>query len=160
MKNIALMTVFFAVFMSVFTGREAFAQNENLDIVSEPICFILRNEADYQVLGDFTTAEFTRPDGIVTNHRSNFRLDKAGSKNPENGYPSDRAEFCSYGPFLADRQLRFRLRTLFPIFHCKTRVDLGQEIVIKGQRRADDSGVITWAECFNPDGSKTGKPEE
>ena len=160
MKNCVLITAFFGIFIGVLKSTPSYAQNENLDIVSEPICFILRNEANYGVQGDFSTDKFTRPDGVVTSHRSNFRLGKAGAINEETGFPTDRAEFCSYGPFLPDRQLRFRIRTLFPVFHCKTRVDLGQEIVIKGQRRADDNGVITWAECFNADGSKTGKPSE
>lgn len=131
--------------------------NSTLDIVPEPICFVLRNTADYGVNGNFSTAQFQRPDGIVSRHRSNFRLKAAGSLDDE-GFPSDRAEFCSYGPFLPDRQLILTLRSLFPIFECKTRVDTGQEILIYGERRADDDGVLTWAECFNADGSKTGKP--
>jgi hypothetical protein len=128
--------------------------NADLDIVSEPICFAIRNEADYNILGSVTTNYFTRPDGVRARHSSNFRLYKPGSINPHNGKKSDREEFCTYGPFLPDRQLTFTLRTLFPVFECKTRVDHG-EIVIKGARRADDTGVETWAECYRADGTKT-----
>ena len=134
--------------------------NSTLDIVEEPICFAIRNEANYQVKGNFSTARFTRPDGIVARHRSNFRLEKAGTINPETLEQLDRSEFCSYGPFLPDRKLIMTLRTLFPVFECKTRVDMGEVIIIKGQRREDDTGVITWAECFETDGSRMGKPEE
>ncbi len=134
--------------------------NSTLDVVEEPICFALRNDADYMVMGHFATENFLRPDGVVSRHRSNFRLSASGEIDPKTGGKLDRAEFCSYGPFLPDRQLRLTLRSLFPIFDCKTRIDTGQEIVIKGARRADDSGVMTWAECFNVDGSLTGKPEE
>lgn len=133
------------------------AQNEGLDIIDEPICFVLRSEAPYSTMGSFVTAEYTNEDGIVARHRSNFRFGEAGSKDDE-GYPDDRAEFCSYGPFMPDRQLELTLRTLFPIFSCKTRVDQG-EIVIKGYRKPE-GGAVTWAECFNADGSKTGEPQQ
>jgi hypothetical protein len=38
------------------------------------------------------------------------------------------------------------LRTLVPVFSCKTRIDQG-EIVIKGHRKPE-GGAETWAECF------------
>lgn len=133
--------------------------NSKLDIVQEPICFALRNEAEYRIYGNFATDRFTRPDGIVARHRSTFRLEAAGSKD-EDGKYTDREEFCSYGPFLPNRMLILTLRTLFPVFECRTRIDTGQEIVIKGVRRADDSGVLTWAECFQADATTSGKPPE
>jgi len=122
------------------------AQNENLDIVKEPLCFSVRNEAPYKVYGNFATEQFTRPDGIKSRHRSNFRLDEAGAKDPETGEPSDRAEFCSYGPFYEGRKLEMVLRTLFPVFTCKTKLDQG-EIVIKGHREPE-GGAVTTAACF------------
>ncbi len=150
----------FGVLILLAWPHSAHAQNENLDITQEPICFALRNTADYRVNGSFVTDKYMRPDGIRTRHRSNFRMDPPGSVNSNTGKPSDRQEYCSYGPFLPNRQLILTLRTLFPVFECKTRVDTGQEIVIKGARRADDNGVITWAECFEVDGTKSGKPPE
>ncbi|MCB9983561.1 MAG: hypothetical protein H6861_07820 [Rhodospirillales bacterium] len=134
--------------------------NSKLDISEQPICFSLRNEADYRIFGNLATAQYMREDGIVARHRSNFRLDAAGSKDDKSGKYTDREDFCSYGPFLPDRMLILTLRTLFPVFECHTRIDTGQEIVIKGARRADDSGVITWAECFQADGTPSGKPAE
>ncbi len=133
--------------------------NANLDISDEPICFAIVNTADYSVNGSFVTEKFERPDGIIASHRSNFRLQPAGEKE-DDGRLSDRAEFCSYGPFFEGRMLILTLRSLFPIFECRTRVDTGLEIVIKGARRADDTGVQTWAECFKADGSKTERPPE
>jgi len=134
------------LFFSVFVSGPVFAQNEDLDIVSEPICFEVRNEAEYSVTGSFQTDFYTRGDGIRARHRSNFRLQAAGSVDDETDLPSDRAEFCSYGPFLPDRKLSFTLRTLVPIFACQTRVDQG-EIVIKGKRKPE-GGTETWAECY------------
>lgn len=145
----------FIALMGLVWPLSAQAQNEDLDIVDEPLCFVVRSEAPYSTLGSLITAEFTRPDGIVARHRSNFRFEAAGSVD-EDGNPSDRAEFCSYGPFMPDRQLELTLRTLFPIFSCKTRIDQG-EIVIKGYRKPE-GGAVTWAECYNADGSKTGEP--
>ena len=120
--------------------------NAGLDILSEPICFSLRNEAPYKVYGTFSTDYFMRPDGIKTRHRSNFRFDVPGSKDPETGEPTDRAEFCSYGPFFKGRKLELTLRTLVPIFSCQTRIDQG-EIVITGFRKPE-GGTETKATCF------------
>lgn len=120
--------------------------NPNPDIVSEPICFAVRNEAPYKVYGSFVTDYYPSEDGTQARHRSNFRLDEPGGKD-EKGEPSDRAEFCSYGPFLPDRKLELVLRTLVPIFSCKTRVDQG-EIVIKGYRKPE-GGTDTYAECYD-----------
>ncbi len=115
------------------------------EILSDPLCFNVRNEAPYKVYGNFGTDYYTAADGTKARHRSNFRLDEPGSVD-EQGYPSDRAEFCSYGPFYPDRKLEIVLRTLVPVFSCKTKIDQG-EIVIKG-RRKPEGGAETWAECY------------
>jgi hypothetical protein len=136
-------------FLAILTvPGAAFAQtmnNPNPDIVSEPICFKVRNEAPYKVYGNFITDYYTAEDGSQARHRSNFRLDEPGTKD-DKGEPADQAEFCSYGPFLPDRKLELVLRTLVPIFSCKTRVDQG-EIVIKGYRKPE-GGTDTYAECY------------
>lgn len=117
------------------------------EIVSEPICFTVRNEAPYKVYGSFVTDYYTDPaNGSQARHRSNFRLEEAGAKDPDKGYPVDQAEFCSYGPFFPGRQLELVLRTLVPVFSCKTSVELG-EIVIKGERKPE-GGTKTWAVCY------------
>jgi len=119
--------------------------NAGLDIVAEPLCFEVVNEAPYSVYGDFSTDLYTRPDGIRARHRSNFRLAAGGTLGP-GGAQADRAEFCSYGPFLEGRKLELTLRTLVPTFSCRTRVDAGP-IVIKGFRQPE-GGTKTWAECY------------
>jgi hypothetical protein len=136
--------VFWVLLVLVLLPFSARAQ----EIVAEPLCFVLANEAPYKVYGNFNTDFYTKPDGSQARHRSNFRLDEAGATDPEKGYPTDRAEFCSYGPFYPDRMLHLTLRTLVPIFDCKTKIDQGP-IVIKGER-SDDPNVPTktWAECF------------
>lgn len=118
------------------------------EITKEPICFTVKNTAPYKVYGSFVTDYYTMPDGSRRRHTSNFRLDAAGDKDPKEGYPTDQAEFCSYGPFYPNRQLELIIRTLVPIFNCKTSVELG-EIVIKGYRKPEpEGGTKTWAECL------------
>lgn len=139
MKHLILLTLFL-----VFFAPTSNAQTP--DIVTDPICFQIRNSQDFSMLGSIVTDYYTRPDGVKARHRSNFRLGAAGSLDDE-GYPNDRAEFCSYGPFFPGRKLELTLRTLFPVFSCQTRLDMG-EIVLKAKRNADDSGYEYWAECY------------
>ena len=67
--------------------------------------------------------------------RPNFRL-----------APKERSEFCTYGPFFDGMKQELVLRSLVPIFSCKTRVDQG-EIVIQG-RAKPEGGTETWAVCY------------
>ena len=119
------------------------------EVLQDPICFMVVNTAPHKVYGNIGTDRYTAPDGTVARHRSNFRLDAAGSTNPEKGYPTDRAEFCSYGPFYPGLKLEFVIRTLFPVFSCKTKIDQGP-IIIKSTPKADDpmGGVDMSAACF------------
>jgi hypothetical protein len=117
------------------------------DIVQEPMCFQVINEAPYSVFGNFLTDYYMSPNGTRARHRSNFRLEAAGTVHKD-GYPLDKAEFCSYGPFYPGRKLEMTLRTLVPIFSCRTHIDQGP-IIIKGQRKPEPGGgTETWAECF------------
>lgn len=117
------------------------------EIVSEPLCFMVRNTAEHKVYGNFGTNYYVDPEtGTKARHRSNFRLEPAGSVDEE-GYPADAAEFCSYGPFFEGRKLELVLKTLFPVFTCYTKIDQG-DLVIKSKRNESDSGYDQWAECF------------
>lgn len=117
------------------------------NVVAEPICFMLVNQAPYRVYGTFGTDYYTNPEtGQKARHRSNFRLEEAGTKDPEKGYPLDQAEFCSYGPFYPDQKLDLVIRTLVPIFSCKTKIDQGP-IIITGVRKPE-GGTDTKAACF------------
>lgn len=117
------------------------------EVVSEPICFQVRNTAPHMIYGNFATNYYMHPEyNTKSRHRSNFRLEAAGSIDDE-GYPADIAEFCSYGPFFEGRRLELVLRTLVPVFSCYTRIDAGP-LVIKSRRNEDDTGNIMWAECY------------
>lgn len=116
------------------------------EIISQPICFNVINEAPYSVTGSFVTDYYTRPDGVRARHRSNFRLEEYGATHETEGYPVDRAEFCTFGPFYPNRKLEMVIRTLIPIFSCLTRVDQG-DIIIQGKRKPE-GGTDTKAVCF------------
>ncbi len=119
------------------------------EIVPKPICFVVINSAPHSVNGGFITDLYKKPDGSKSRHKSNFRLKKAGATHPEKGYPTDRAEFCSYGPFYPGRKLEFFISTLFPVFSCKTNVESGP-ITITSTPRTDTpmGGVRMSAKCY------------
>ncbi len=119
----------------------AFAQN----ITASPICFTVKNEAPYTVYGEIATDVIENEDGQEIKHTGSFRLQKAGTTHKE-GHFLDRSEFCSQGPFFPGRQLELTIRTLIPVFSCKTNVELG-EIIIKGTIK-DDGTTKTWAICY------------
>lgn len=116
------------------------------EITTEPICFTIRNEAPYKIYGELRTNYFTAPDGTEARHSGTFNLEKAGTLHEEEGYPMDRREFCSQGPFYPGRQLELIIRTLIPVFSCKTNIEIG-EIVIQG-KRLKEGGTKTWATCY------------
>lgn len=111
------------------------AQASAQDIGETPLCFKIRNTASWTILGDVSTDYFTAPDGRRGRHRANFRLG-----------PGDFKEICTRGPFFPGRKQDITLRTIVPIFSCRTRVDQG-DIFIKGALGSDGKSK-TWAVCF------------
>lgn len=115
------------------------------DISASPICFTIKNEAPYTVYGDIATDYEENDKGQKIRHTGSFRLASKGTDHKD-GYAIDRSEFCSQGPFFPGRQLELTIRTLIPVFSCKTNVEHG-EIVIKGKVN-DDGTTKTWAICY------------
>lgn len=102
------------------TGREG-------EIVAQPLCSALVNRSDQAILGTLSTAGQRLVSGDVIKHRDNFRLE-----------PGDRKEFCSTGPFYEGQRLEIVLRTLIPLFDCKTKIDRGD---IYLDVREEDYGI-------------------
>lgn len=99
-----------------------------------PVCSDLINETGYAVYGAVETDRAIGPDGETIYHRSNFRL-KA----------DERTRICANGPFFPGGKVILTLRSLFPLFECKTA--LGQPITINATRK--DSGGYDWsATCY------------
>ncbi len=111
-------------------GAQALVDGE---VTTEPICFNVVNMAPYTVVGEFATNYYTTPEGVQATHTANFRLNS-----------HEKTNFCSAGPFFAGRQLDFTIRTLIPLFYCRT--GIGGDIVIHGEQH--DGGTKTWADCL------------
>ncbi|MGH1456055.1 MAG: hypothetical protein ACRBDI_04690 [Alphaproteobacteria bacterium] len=116
------------------------------EITPQPICFTVRNEAPYKAYGQIATNYYTTTDGTKARHTGTFRLETSGTTDTETGNLKDRSEFCVSGPFYPGRQIELTLRTLIPVFSCKTNIEMG-EIVIHGKFN-DDGSTKTWATCY------------
>ncbi len=116
------------------------------DVTAQPICFTIRNTAAYKVYGQVASNYYTTTDGTKARHTGTFRLESKGTLHKEKGYPLDITEFCSSGPFYAGRKMELTIRTLIPVFSCKTNIELG-EIFIHGKLK-DDGTTKTWATCY------------
>ena len=104
------------------------------EVTDTPLCFNIFNKAPYSIRGSVMSDKYVTKDGITAHHRSNFRLDTG-----------EYTEFCSTGPFYEGRRLELTLRTLVPIFSCKTRAD--QNVTVFGHHREEEGGTETWATC-------------
>lgn len=115
----------------------AYAQEKpDPEYVYPPICFEITNTAPYTVFGEVSTAEDQNDQGKIVTHRAVFRL-----KNQES------EPVCSTGPYYEGSRLRITLRTIFPIFECKTLIYEDADIIIRGQVQ-NDGTTETWIECL------------
>ena len=96
-------------------------------------CFNVINNAPYGVMGSVMSDVYRTPEGDPARHRSNFNLK-----------PGEQTRFCANGPYYEGGKLELVIRTLVPVFSCKTRID--GDIVISG-RKKPDGGTDTWAVC-------------
>jgi hypothetical protein len=91
-----------------------------------PLCLILNNTTGAEVLGHIETAEHRDANGKLSWHRSNFRL-AAGTEQ----------EVCATGPFFDGYKLRLVLKTLIPLYSCKTEMNRTVNIM----RVRDSNGI-------------------
>lgn len=126
---------YFLLFTLLILPSFAHAQ----EVTPHDIPFKIRNEAPYKIFGEVATPYYINTEnGQNRRNVATFVLEAVGGK--------DTIIFNSSGPFFPDRQLEITLRGLFPIFSCKTSIELG-DIVIKG-RLNDDGTSKTWIECL------------
>lgn len=105
------------------------------EVATSPSCFRIVNQAPYTVMGSLYTNFYVNKDRQKARHTSNFRLEKGQS-----------LPFCTYGPFYEGKKLELVLRTVLPIFNCRTMVDA--DIYLKGQVN-EDGTTKTWATCLD-----------
>lgn len=106
----------------LFTSHPATAQL----ISPEPLCVQLVNTTNGEVLGHVETTEYHDPEGNLSWHRSNFRLEANGEQ-----------EVCSTGPFFEGYRLRVVVKTIMPLYSCLTEMNR----VIHIERRMSDIGI-------------------
>ena len=105
------------------------------EVTKEPLCFILVNRAPYNIYGEVRTNFFIRDDGLKSRHRHSFKLDT-----------DDSLDVCSRGPFFNGRRLEIQLKTLVPVFSCRTQAT--GTIEIQGERLEPiGTGTRSWIDC-------------
>ena len=85
-------------------------------------------------MGTIATASQKLPSGDIAKHRENFKLE-AG----------DRRQFCTTGPFFEGQRVEIIIRTLIPLFSCKTKID--REIFLDARRDEFDMVKLS-ATCY------------
>ena|SRR5688572_12398879 len=98
------------------------------------ICGALVNQTEYRIYGTIATDVAGQKDGFDVRHNDTLRLEKG-----------ERIEFCSTGPFYEGQRLALTLKTLFPVFECKTKIDQG-DIVITAKPK--ETGYDWVATCY------------
>lgn len=106
--------LFFLCFVAVAvpmaqTLRE---QGKEGEILDTPICSKLINRSDQAIMGTLLTAAQMLESGDSVRHRDNFKLESGAEK-----------DFCVAGPFYEGRRVEIVLRTVIPLFNCRTKVD-------------------------------------
>lgn len=74
-------------------------------------CATLRNMSGQTIMGVVRTAPFKSTTGSVQRHEGTFRLE-----------PEETAQVCSQGPFYDGYRVELVIRTIIPLFTCKTRL--------------------------------------
>lgn len=121
----------FAVFMGSLSPHAVQA----MDLISPtPHCAIIENTTEFTIFGSIRSEYGTTSSGEKRRHEANFRL-----------APDKKQEVCVTGPFFPGYQVELSLKTLIPIFSCKTR--LKGTIEIRSEKRDDDSNRI-YALCL------------
>lgn len=95
-------------------------------------CANLRNATNQEVMGVIRTAPY-KFQGSVDRHEGNFRL-----------MPDENVVVCSTGPFYEGYKVDFTIRTIMPLFSCKTR--LSGDIVIR-KKENEDGIELLYADC-------------
>ena len=95
--------------LSAQTLRE---QGKEGEILDTPICSKLINRSDQAIMGTLLTAAQTLESGDSVRHRDNFKLAAGAEK-----------DFCVAGPFYEGRRVEIILRTVIPLFTCRTKLD-------------------------------------
>ena len=96
-------------------------------------CATLRNMSDQSIMGVVRTAPFKTTTGDPKRHEATFRLEA-----------DETAQICSTGPFYEGYKVELMIRTIIPLFTCKTR--LSGDIMLR-KKQNDDGTTKLYADC-------------
>lgn len=100
-----------------------------------PVCGWIENKSGYKIYGSLATDIAGEREGVPARHRATIRL--------EDG---EKMDVCSEGPFFEGQRLELTLRSLFPLFSCKSRI-AGHTIIIQSEPR-EEGGLRFFANCI------------
>jgi hypothetical protein len=101
------------------------------DVTPFKECATLRNAANQQVTGVIKTDAY-KFQGQIRRHEKNFILQDG-----------ETVDVCSTGPFYPGYKVELTIRTIMPLFTCKTR--LSGEIVLR--RKEINNFTALYADC-------------
>ncbi len=111
------------------------AQTRSDQFIDSPICSELINKSGFAIYGSVETDKVKMPNGETAYYKSNLRMQ-----------PDETTQICSNGPFFEGQKLILTLRSLFPLFECKTK--LGQPITINATPKKEGKGYDWSATCY------------
>ncbi|MCB1558575.1 MAG: hypothetical protein KDJ50_06600 [Alphaproteobacteria bacterium] len=103
------------------------------DVTPFDECANLRNMSNQTIMGVVRTAPFKSTVGEVERHEGSFRLE-----------PDEIATICSQGPFYDGYRVELIIRTIIPLFTCKTR--LSGDIYLR-KTETEDGITKLYADC-------------
>jgi len=121
---LALLLIFAAVPALAQPAPPTVGEGKEGEIIQTPICTYMTNRSEQTIIGTIGLAAQTLPDGQVAALSENFKL-KAGEKR----------QVCAAGPFFEGRRIKIVLRTIMPLFECKTKMN--HEIFLDADPQAE-----------------------
>lgn len=79
------------------------------EVTRQPICANLINRSVVNIQGSIALMPQVLPDGTPQQYSDIFKLS-----------PNEKKEICASGPFYEGRRIELTIRTLIPLFSCKT----------------------------------------
>ena len=89
-----------------------------------PQCSVFKNQSERTVFVAVRTNYFEGTDGTKQRHEASIRLE-----------PQEKQQICAQGPFYDGYRVEVILRTIIPLFDCKTK--LGQDLNITQSKEGD-----------------------
>ena len=129
----ALALLYLAAYSPAFAASAIGAGQEG-EITKQPICSKVTNRSTVNIQGTIALAPQTLPDGTPQQFSDNFKL-----------APNEQKDVCASGPFYEGRRIELTIRTLIPLFSCKTA--LGREIFLD-MGEGDDGTKRYSATCY------------